>query len=87
MAKVSLETVKKAQTFCLNAIDILSSAEHKLGARYQAAGSDWKDDKYRQLGDIVNECTGALRSPVQELQICYGKLLDIEKAIREYDEA
>jgi len=88
MANVSvgMAAVQGAQNVCSGAIQDLNSAAQKLSERYRDAGRDWKDKKYEQLGGIVNDCTRALRSPVDGLFECVAKLQEIERILREYDE-
>ena len=87
MANVSvgLAAIQNAQAVCLGAIQDLNNSAQKLNNRYQQAGSDWNDKKYKQLGGIINDCSRALRSPVDELFDCLNKLKDIEKVLLEYE--
>jgi len=86
MANVSVEAVNGAQKVCKEAIQDLNSAARKLDECYKAAGQNWKDEKYKQLGGIVNDCIRALRLPINELFECNGKLEEIEQVLRLYDE-
>jgi len=86
MANVGLESVRYAQTVCMGAIQDLNSSAEKLKNKYQQAGARWKDKKYEQLGSIVNECTGAMREPVDALFDCINTLEGLEKAIQEYSD-
>ena len=87
MANVSvgLGAVQNAQTVCSGAIQDLNSSAQKLNNRYREAGQRWRDKKYTQLGGIVNECSRALKAPVDELFECLNKLKEIEKRLLEYD--
>jgi hypothetical protein len=44
-----------------------------------------RDDKYKQLGSFIEQCTRSLRSPVDELFDCIAKLRELEKALDEYE--
>jgi len=86
MASVNLEVVRNAKTVCMGAIQDLNSLAEKLKNRYQQAGQRWKDKKYEQLGSIVNECTSALRQPIDALFDSVKTLEGFEKALQEYDD-
>ena len=81
---VSLTDVEKAERICREALEELNWSSKKLRKRYEDAGRDWSDSKYRQLGDIVNDCMRDLQAPVKELSHCIAKLTEIQKALLEY---
>ena len=87
MANVSvgLAAVQNAQTICSGAIQDLNSSAQKLNNRYREAWQHWRDKKYEQLGGIINDCSNALKSPVDELFDCLNKLKQIEKALLKYE--
>jgi len=71
---------------CKLSIRELETASKTLQRNYQQAGSGgWKDQKYAQLGSIVQECCTALTKPIGELQECMRKLDDLLKAVGEYE--
>lgn len=72
---------------CQTAMRELESASRDLQRRYQQAGaSGWRDQKYAALGQLVDECCGALDKPLAELQDCMEKLNDLLRAITEYEQ-
>ena len=83
---VSRAVVKQAENLCRTAIAELNNSNKKLGNRFREAGQYWKDSKYKQLGEIINDCSNAMNSPVKELQECIVKLQEMEKAIIAYEE-
>ena len=87
MANVSvgIGAVQNAQAICSGAIQDLNSSAQKLNNRYREAGQRWRDNKYAQLGGIINDCARALRSPVDELFDCINKLKEIERVLVEYE--
>ena len=87
MASVSvgLASVQNAQAICSGAIQDLNGSAERLTHRYNNAGAEWHDNKYDQLGSIVNDCVRAMRAPIDELFECLGKLQEIEKAIIAYE--
>lgn len=71
---------------CKTSIHELEGASKSLQRSYQQAGSGgWRDQKYAQLGGIVEECCSALTKPIAELQECMTKLNDLLQAIGEYE--
>ena len=77
--------VRNAHEVCSEAVKDLSSAVSRLQQRYQQAGEKWKDTKYQQLGGIVQECSNALKKPIDELSACLGKLKELESVLLEYE--
>ena len=71
---------------CKTSIHELESASKSLQRSYQQAGSGgWRDQKYAQLGGIVEECCSALTTPIAELKECMSKLNDLLQAVGEYE--
>ncbi len=86
---VSVESaaVQGGMKCCTISIRELEDASSRLQRSYQQAGSGgWRDQKYADLGDIVEDCCKALTKPVSELRECMGKLEDLLKAIQAYEE-
>ena len=82
---VSMAAVQQAENICLNAIGELNSSTQRLNTRYREAGERWRDDKHKQLGVIINDCSRSMKSPIDELFDCIAKLRELEKAIIEYE--
>ena len=53
--------------------------------KYDSLGSGWNDEKYRELGQIVHNCSNALKQPISELQRCEVFLQQLLKIISEYE--
>ncbi|HIS27172.1 MAG TPA: hypothetical protein IAA57_09835 [Candidatus Pullilachnospira intestinigallinarum] len=89
MAKgVSVESsaVEGGIRCCQTSIQELQMAAKKLINGYQMAGSGgWSDQKYRELGRIVQDCCQAMGTPAKELQDCLMKLEELLKAVRRYE--
>ncbi len=86
MAHVDSASVSKAITICVQAVEALDRTSQALMSKYQAAGSGWKDAKYKELGAIVSEAVSALRNPIGELQNCQGTLQQVQSAISDYED-
>lgn len=87
MANVSVEmtAVVKAISLCKQSIQQCQKSSEILQKKYQAAGTSWKDGKYKELGGVLGNCTKALNSPVSELENCVTRLESLKKAISEYE--
>ena len=82
---VSRAAIQQADRICSTAIQELHIASQKLNTRYRDAGQKWKDDKYKQLGVIIEDCSRAIKSPIDELSDCITKLRQLDKTIQEYE--
>jgi hypothetical protein len=80
-----MAAIQQAESICQTAIGELNGSSQKLNARYQEAGERWRDEKHKQLGVIINDCSRAMKSPIDELFDCISKLQALEKAIIEYE--
>lgn len=87
MAAISVEksAVEKSILLCERTIQQYRQIAAHLERQYRAAGSSWNDVKYRQLGNVVHDCTGALTHPLSELEECLGRLRVLLKAIERYE--
>jgi hypothetical protein len=84
-AAVTQEAVDKAVNLCNRSIQSLGSASEKLKQKYEMAGSQWKDSKYQQLGQIISECRAALGKPVDQLNACITTLGKLRNEIINYE--
>ena len=86
MSEVSVEisAVSTATKKCQVAQTELMDVSNKMIRNYNSLGSDWNDEKYRELGAIVRSCSDALRQPVSELQRCERFLQRIYNSLAEY---
>lgn len=50
------------------AIVSIETTKMAITKKHQQLGCDWKDKKYRELGDIIKECTKALNDILKSLQ-------------------
>ena len=87
MANVSVEkkAVVGAISLCEYSVDCFQASARRMKQGYLYAGASWKDEKYIQLGNIVERCESALHAPVQELQECIEKLQKMLAFMEEYE--
>jgi len=82
---VNSDTIDDSISICNDVIEMLSILQSDLQSKYRGLGSDWKDAKYLQLGDIVNECSSSIGKTLHELKQCLKPLHDVRKAINDYE--
>lgn len=86
-AAVTSSAVQGGIRCCTVSIQELENAIRKLLKNYQAAGAQgWRDQKYTELGQLVQECCRAMKQPTGELQECMNKLEEILAVIKRYEE-
>ena len=86
-ASVTSSAIQGGIRCCEISIQELEGTIRKLLQNYQAAGAGgWRDQKYTELGVLVQECCSALKQPTGELQECMRKLQEIQAVIRRYEE-
>jgi hypothetical protein len=81
----SSDLLKDAVNLCSRARHTLSATQSSMQRDYRRAGNDWSDEKYRQLGDIVNECDFTIKKSVNELNICLTSLERLRSIVTEYE--
>ena len=84
---VTRSAVQKAMSSCVAAASELKKASSNLNKQYAAAGQGWKDSKYKELGQIVDECNAAMRDPVSKLGECHKTLSELDKILEAYESA
>ncbi len=86
-ASVERTAVQSGIRVCQTAMHELNTASQQLNSGYQQAGAGgWKDQKYAQLGGIVEECRAALTDPINDLKDCQKSLEQLLSAISGYEE-
>ena len=85
-AAVTAQALSNSSRLCQRSIQSLSKASQTLQQRYAAAGADWDDSKYAQLGVIIAECRSALGRPVSQLNDCVTTLQQLMSRVSEYEE-
>lgn len=69
------------------AADALDQAKKTLNTQYQNTVSQWNDSKSRELGDIVRECSSAMRNLELQLLENQKKLALLLKQVEKYESA
>lgn len=86
MAKVqgSPEALSQMASQIRRVIQQENAAAQALQTSYKAAGSEWNDSKYQQLGTIVNQTVSAIKQPMAELEAAIQKIKKMEQDLRAY---
>lgn len=85
-ASVEQQAVVAARQVCEQIAREFADTRNSLKSKYQAAGTNWSDEKYADLGEIVKDCSGSLKSAIKDLDGCAAKLKKIERVIAEYED-
>ena len=83
---VSTDAIQGGIQCCKVSIQEMESSIKKLINSYRMAGSQgWQDQKYVALGNIVEDCCMAMKTPTGELQECIVKLEELLRIVTEYE--
>ncbi len=67
------------------AISSIETTKSSMSRKYQQLGSEWKDKKYKDLGDVVQECNKALNDILKTLSKGEKFISSLAKSLQEYD--
>ncbi|MHB8277444.1 MAG: hypothetical protein ACYDIA_07305 [Candidatus Humimicrobiaceae bacterium] len=56
-----------------------------LNSDYQSAGQEWKDSKYQQLGDIINQACRVISNSTPTLTHCVSGIQSMKRAMDDYN--
>lgn len=86
MAKVqgSPEALNQMASQIKRVIQQENQAAQALQTAYRAAGSEWNDSKYQQLGGVISQAVSAIKAPIAELEAAVTKIKKMEADLRAY---
>lgn len=76
-----LRTEKNMQT----AIDSIETTKASISTKYQQLGNSWNDKKYKDLGDVVNDCSKSLNTILKTLLQGEKYVALLVKSLQEYE--
>lgn len=76
-----LQTLRNMQV----GIRSIETTRSVIKSKYQQLGADWNDKKYRELGDVVQECYRALGDVLKIMLQAEKYVASLAKTIQEYD--
>lgn len=68
------------------AITSIETTQTSMVRKYQQLGSDWKDKKYKELGNVVQECSKALTEILKILSKGEKFVGSLAKSLQEYED-
>lgn len=80
-----LGEVLQAANGIKTAISSIEMTKSSILRKYQQLGSEWKDKKYKELGDVVQECNKALNDILKTLSKGEKFISSLAKSLQEYD--
>ena len=72
--------IRNIQKFTSNQQSLISA----LQSDYATVGSAWNDEKYSQLGDVLNQDIAAVSRSSDTLNECIPKLQALKNALEQY---
>ena len=76
-----LQTVKNMQS----AIDSIETTKVSISTKYQQLGNGWNDKKYKDLGNMVNDCSKSLNTILKTLLQGEKYVALLVKSLQEYE--
>lgn len=76
-----LQVVRNMQ----KAVSSIETTKSAMTTRYRQLGENWNDKKYKELGDIVQECNKALNNILKTILQGEKFALQLTKSIQEYN--
>lgn len=78
---VLLQTLQNMQ----NAVNSIEATKNSISMKYQQLGLEWKDKKYKDLGDIMYDCTKSLNNILKTLLQGQKYVALLSKSLQEYE--
>lgn len=85
MVNTDYNTLLKSAKSIQDSINSITSTKTSISTKYKQLGLSWNDKKYRELGEIVDECTVALNSILKTLLQGEKFVVSLAKSIQEYE--
>ncbi len=83
---VDAKAIKGGIMITQMSMDKLKESSVRLEQNYQRAGAGgWRDQKYNDLGVLIDQSINALRKPLAQLEECQEKLRRLLKEVEDYD--
>lgn len=76
-----LQALRNLQT----AIDSIEATKSSISSKYQQLGNSWNDKKYKDLGNIVNDCSNSLDTVLKTLLQGEKYVALLVKNLQEYE--
>ena len=83
--EVNSESISKLIKLCAASQSELEKTTTSLQKQYKELGANWKDNKYKEFGEIIDKCCSVLQQPLSGLKQCVNFLQQLFIIISEYD--
>ncbi len=85
IVNADLSELLQADNGIKTAINSIETTKSSMSRKYQQLGNEWKDKKYKELGDVVQECNKALNDILKTLLKGEKFICSLAKSLQEYD--
>lgn len=65
-------------------IDLQENVIDNLKSQYENVGSEWDDEKYQELGNVINQATTAIKGNCATLSTCITKVQLLKSIMEDY---
>lgn len=79
-------TVLDAWKNITRAVSSIEATKASISRKYQQLGTDWNDKKYKELGDVIQECSKSLNTILKILLQAEKPVALLAKSLQEYEE-
>lgn len=83
---VEISSVQAGKRVCEELQQQLSNNASQLTGLYQEMGNGWRDEKYAQLGVIIEDCTSILSKVSSDIDPLKEQLDQLLQALNEYEQ-
>ena len=84
-AQVKIQDLKNGINACGVCTHELQLTTRQLQRDYMSAGSGWKDEQYKNLGQIVDDSCTAILQPIPQLENCQKWLQELADLVEKYE--
>lgn len=84
-AQVKIQDLKNGINACGVCTHELQLTAQQLQRDYMSAGSGWKDEQYKNLGQIVEDSCTAILQPIPQLENCQKWLQELAALVEKYE--
>lgn len=81
-----INTLLQAAKNIQNAIDSIEATKTSISTKYQQLGYSWNDKKYKDLGNVVNDCSKSLNTILKTLLQGEKYIALLVKSLQEYED-
>ena len=65
-------------------IDLQDNVVENLKSQYENVGDEWDDQKYQELGNVIDQATDAIKGSYATLSTCITKVQLLKSIMEDY---